>query len=722
MELPSYNNMILSSENTGKEFTIKASAKAFRILSGMYTNKIQAIVREIGCNAFDSHVEAGREDVPFDVFLPNAIEPWFTIKDTGLGLSKEQFETLYSTYFDSTKTSTNAQDGALGLGSKSPFSYTDQYNVVTVHNGIKLNYQLYLGMDGTPEFDLLSEEETDERNGVELRVPVKKDDYREFEEECYRVYQWFTVRPNIHGGSGDYHYVREYETETYGGCLLINSLGKRMYDPGLYVQMGNVLYRASASEAGIEDNPDLKLLNLLLTKKYKSAVVLKAERGDLDILPTREGISFDPRTKAKLLEIAAEADRGISKELEEFFEGKTKISDFLGSDLFSHFLFSESMEFNGKAFQDYTIRPYSELRHMGEGLPREYVDSIASFGRRVQVLGHYYSNLERLSSLARTFAPWKVKLLILVKDVRKEVTYNRDRLKRTAQQSGNVAYFECHTEEDLQALQVMFEDFEIIVKYLSKEIEAGFVEPRENKARRSSSNDPLIHVFEREVEHDVLRMKTKDIISLAECAVERDGHCVVIPGDMRSFKYVEYQGWKQAFPEINNLIAVNQSLAERIVKDVKGAVMFDTLEVCPQLTNASWFQQAFSVVYGASTSQLDYVLKGCRANEDYKYVVEGILQEMGVDSYKIKRLRQASFLFGVGDSKYKLGEKIKVKERSFQNTHMIRFATRKLNGMIEGMNEFLEEQYPLLSRGFTEHPQHAKMYYETVRNSKIGAV
>ena len=45
--------------NTG-EFKIKNSRKAFQILSsGLYSNKIKAIIRELSTNALDSHRAAG---------------------------------------------------------------------------------------------------------------------------------------------------------------------------------------------------------------------------------------------------------------------------------------------------------------------------------------------------------------------------------------------------------------------------------------------------------------------------------------------------------------------------------------------------------------------------------------------------------------------------------------------------------------------------------------
>lgn len=54
-------------------FTIKSTGKAFEVLSSkLYKDKIRAIVRELSCNAYDSHVAAGCPDRPFDVHLPSA--------------------------------------------------------------------------------------------------------------------------------------------------------------------------------------------------------------------------------------------------------------------------------------------------------------------------------------------------------------------------------------------------------------------------------------------------------------------------------------------------------------------------------------------------------------------------------------------------------------------------------------------------------------------------
>ena len=94
---------------------MKSSRKAFQILSDLYSDKALAIVRELGCNASDSMVMAGKKDQPFHIHLPNALEPWLTIEDYGTGITHENIYSIYATYFESTKTNSNEQIGCLGL-------------------------------------------------------------------------------------------------------------------------------------------------------------------------------------------------------------------------------------------------------------------------------------------------------------------------------------------------------------------------------------------------------------------------------------------------------------------------------------------------------------------------------------------------------------------------------------------------------------------------------
>ena len=172
------NEVTLSGVNSTGEFRIRNSAKAFKILSdGLYSNKIKAIIRELSCNAVDSHIAAKKEDVPFEVHLPTILEPYFSVRDYGVGLDGNQVTSIYTTYFESTKTDSNDYIGALGLGSKSPFSYTENFTVTAIKAGTKRIYSAFITDAGIPCVAEMSTELTDEDNGVEV-VFVSEEDLK----------------------------------------------------------------------------------------------------------------------------------------------------------------------------------------------------------------------------------------------------------------------------------------------------------------------------------------------------------------------------------------------------------------------------------------------------------------------------------------------------------------------------------------------------------------
>jgi HSP90 family molecular chaperone len=195
--LATNQNVEISGSEGSRSFSIEGSAKAFLILSDtLYSNKIRAVVRELSTNAYDSHIDAGCADKPFDVYLPTSLEPSFKIRDYGIGMSHEDCMTLYTTYFRSTKNNSNDSVGCLGLGSKSPFAYADSFTVESFFNGTKRVYTGYKNTNG-PQFDLMHQEDTDEPNGICVIVPVQRYDNSSFLSEAKHVYKTFDVRPNF---------------------------------------------------------------------------------------------------------------------------------------------------------------------------------------------------------------------------------------------------------------------------------------------------------------------------------------------------------------------------------------------------------------------------------------------------------------------------------------------------------------------------------------------
>lgn len=93
------NEEVFGSDLSGAvDFSLKASSKAFMVLSkNTYQYCERACVREYSCNATDTHKEAGTLDRPFDIHLPTAIEPYFSVRDYGTGIpSKKELEQLFT--------------------------------------------------------------------------------------------------------------------------------------------------------------------------------------------------------------------------------------------------------------------------------------------------------------------------------------------------------------------------------------------------------------------------------------------------------------------------------------------------------------------------------------------------------------------------------------------------------------------------------------------------
>ena len=263
-------------------FKIKASGKAFKILSdGLYSDKIKAIIRELSCNAYDAHIEAGTQDKQFDVHLPTSFEPTFYIRDYGTGLSKEDLETIYTTYFESTKTNSNDSIGCLGLGSKSPFSYVDMFTVTSFFNGMQYVYSALLNEHGTPAIMLINESETEEHNGLKIQFAVKKNDSREFSYKASDVFFYFQSCPNLMGNAPDIR-PRKYTVRNKNWGLSSDRNGQAI------AIMGNVAYPVSLNKVDFSDEEKIILNSFPVDLFYNI--------GDLDVAANREALSYDERT------------------------------------------------------------------------------------------------------------------------------------------------------------------------------------------------------------------------------------------------------------------------------------------------------------------------------------------------------------------------------------------------------------------------------------------
>lgn len=182
-----------------EEFSAILSGKAFTVLSDtLYTDKVLSPMREYMTNAFDAHVDAGNFE-PFNVNLPTQLEPTFSVRDFGNGLSHDDVIALLTRMFASSKENTNDQTGYLGLGSKSAFAYTNIFFVTSWFNGEELSYVASKG-DEKPVITLNYRRPSDEPSGILVSWTVKAQDihrYKEAAEKVVLAYYKLPVQPRF---------------------------------------------------------------------------------------------------------------------------------------------------------------------------------------------------------------------------------------------------------------------------------------------------------------------------------------------------------------------------------------------------------------------------------------------------------------------------------------------------------------------------------------------
>ena len=277
----------------------------------LYTYKALAPVRELFCNALDIHKQVGSQD-RIEIQAPTLETAIFRIRDYGTGLTPEGVK-FYCTYLASDKDGDDNQIGGFGLGSKSPFAYTDQCVLKSFVNGQCLIYSLYIDEKDDIAYVLLSVEPTDQPNGLELEIPVEQTDLYTFTQNIRQVVQ-FTPRNQLklinvlHPGEPIY----DIETDTYG----ISARNSPTVDFHCSALVGPIRYPV----------PEEVLTKAGFERYQAKGIILKFNVGEVQLSPTREALSLDPKTESILIErlisikdeVQARVDEALTKETTEW--------------------------------------------------------------------------------------------------------------------------------------------------------------------------------------------------------------------------------------------------------------------------------------------------------------------------------------------------------------------------------------------------------------------
>jgi hypothetical protein len=267
-------------------------AWVMRSMADLYSNRELACIREYSTNAYDANKELaldnGTDIAPIEVTLPNAMNPYFTVKDQGVGMDRRELAEIYTQFGDSTKRDSDEFNGMLGFGSKSAIAYTNTFTVTSVKNGLKNVGVVTRREDAMGGYlvtlkIIVDNVPTSEHSGVAIQIPVHN--WREFEQKANDFYRfWVPGTVIVNGRQPKWAVGEKIDTDLY---YYANSQGNNTS----YVVMGNVPYRIINSDA------------LFPRGMNKISFVAYVPLGTVEFTPSREDLKYSEHTKNNLKKI-----------------------------------------------------------------------------------------------------------------------------------------------------------------------------------------------------------------------------------------------------------------------------------------------------------------------------------------------------------------------------------------------------------------------------------
>lgn len=309
MAIPNNTVVMHHQGNVAEEIHMGIRSEDFPFLADMlnslYSDVIAAPVREYSTNALDSHVAAGVTR-PIEITLPTESCPEFVVQDFGLGMSADDLRNTYAFYGASDKRGSNSTAGQLGVGSKSALSYAVGFTVVAVKDHEKVSAYVTKDERGLGVIKFLAPPAaTDEPNGVQIKIPVGRDDVEDFREAADDLFQFWS--PGTVLIDGEAPETPEWATSALridADTWLVRS------DAGLdssYVIMGNVPYP----------------VNDVWFNSASHRFVARLNIGDVDFVPSREEVKHTPWTDETLSDLKDYISTHFRRVLNDAITGAT---------------------------------------------------------------------------------------------------------------------------------------------------------------------------------------------------------------------------------------------------------------------------------------------------------------------------------------------------------------------------------------------------------------
>jgi hypothetical protein len=275
------------------------------LLRSNYSDPQLAIQRELVANGIDVSDKV-------DVQLPTNLESNFIVRDYGTGLSEEDMLGLYTKYGKSTKRTSNNYIGGFGIGRFAPLSYTSSFIVTSYFEGKAISYSIYINELGDTVVAKLYEQETSEKNGIAVQVPIEHKDIASF----HAKFNWFSFflkdKINLLNSTSSAEKAWSGWEDSIllkGECFKIlgNSSSFRVPNSGRWIVMCGVPYPLNISQLSSD-----------VAKYFPEGMIYFADGGEVSLHHSREMLEYNDKTKNAL----SLASQKIKKQLTESIQAK----------------------------------------------------------------------------------------------------------------------------------------------------------------------------------------------------------------------------------------------------------------------------------------------------------------------------------------------------------------------------------------------------------------
>lgn len=389
------NNSALGGAIDATKFGISAenSAHIINILRNtIYSDKIMAVIREYSANAFDANKSVGKENEPITIHIPTDSELYFSVTDCGPGLSHNEVVMIYTQYGASTKRDSDDYVGMLGIGSKSAFCYSDSFIVISKNQGKIRTYSAFIDESQHGTIALLNESDLEDKNetGLEIKIPVKKHDVKQFYDKIVLFFSTVMTKPNFNIGNISFR-EKNILADLPAGIVndktykTVNHSYNYSSSEEWYALMGSIPYRINKSNVTFPDFVG-----------YSSGY-LKFEIGDINFNASREDLEYNDKTKTAIIDKFCELHLQYSKFVNELINSKAKTNwekrVFASSLKNSGFSFSIVDKNMDKSFLDSHVKLFPNDFFNGKSVGYSFVEySYSSRRRRYSTVHSYKTN------------------------------------------------------------------------------------------------------------------------------------------------------------------------------------------------------------------------------------------------------------------------------------------------------------------------------------------